>query len=117
MVSPRSNNFAYDVCTHSFTLRHLDQARADFAVIGHEIDFMKAQLDRIPCESNWLRPWQRHSAPSPDAPEQHDGVKFAADHANRGGKRTYFCLRFASSWLVGWTPLAACPRVEGHHLS
>ena len=32
---------------HSLKLRHLDQARADFAVIGHELDFMKTQLARV----------------------------------------------------------------------
>jgi hypothetical protein len=31
-------------------LYHLDQARADFAVIVHELDFMKAQLARVPLQ-------------------------------------------------------------------
>jgi len=28
-------------------MRHLDQAHADFAVIGHGLDFMKTQLARV----------------------------------------------------------------------
>jgi hypothetical protein len=32
------------------TLRQADQARADFAVIGDDLDFIKGQLERIPKE-------------------------------------------------------------------
>ena len=33
---------------HPFTLRQVDLARADFAAIADDLDFIKAQLARIP---------------------------------------------------------------------
>jgi hypothetical protein len=40
---------------HSFTLRQVDLARADFAAIADDLDFLKAQLARIPTRKEIAR--------------------------------------------------------------
>jgi hypothetical protein len=32
----------------SFTLQQIDRARTDFALLAHDIDFLKGQLARLP---------------------------------------------------------------------
>jgi hypothetical protein len=38
---------------YRLTLRQADQAREDFAIILHELDFVKSQLSRLPTRA-WL---------------------------------------------------------------
>jgi hypothetical protein len=40
---------------HTLTLRQADQARADFAAIEDELDFLKAQLARLPTRKEIAR--------------------------------------------------------------
>jgi hypothetical protein len=40
---------------HPLTLRQADQARADFAAIGEDLEFIKAQLARIPTRGDQAR--------------------------------------------------------------
>jgi hypothetical protein len=40
---------------HSFTLRQVDLARADFAAIADDLDFIKAQLARVPTRKETAR--------------------------------------------------------------
>jgi hypothetical protein len=40
---------------HPFTLRQVDQARADFAAIPDDLDFIKGQLARIPTRKEVAR--------------------------------------------------------------
>jgi hypothetical protein len=40
---------------HPFTLRQADLARADFAAIADDLDFLKAQLARIPTRKELAR--------------------------------------------------------------
>ena len=40
---------------HLFTSRHIDQARPDFAAIEDELDFIKAQLARVPTQVDLAR--------------------------------------------------------------
>jgi hypothetical protein len=39
---------------HSFTLRQVDLQRSDFAVIQEDLEFLKAQLARVPTRRNLL---------------------------------------------------------------
>ena len=40
---------------HSFTSRDIGQVRPDFAGIGDELDFIKAQLARVPTRADLAR--------------------------------------------------------------
>jgi len=40
---------------HTLSLRQADQARADFAAIGDDLDFIKRQLARIPTRKEMAR--------------------------------------------------------------
>ena len=39
----------------SFTLRQIDQARSDFAVIADDLEFIKGQLARLPTRKELAR--------------------------------------------------------------
>ena len=39
---------------HQFTLRQIDQARGDLYAISDDLDFLKAQLSRLPTRRNLL---------------------------------------------------------------
>ena len=50
--------FCHNVHMHdgnSFTLRQIDLARADFAAIADDLDFLKAQLARLPTRKEIAR--------------------------------------------------------------